>query len=99
MIGIEDWINYLKENNLKGSDIVIEITESLLMENENVISEKLLKFRDEGVKISLDDFGTGYSSLSYIKKFDIDYIKIDISIHPFLLFYNIKKFLCQKLSR
>ena len=40
---------------------------------------KLLKFRDAGIEVAIDDFGTGYSSLSYLKKFDIDYLKIDQS--------------------
>lgn len=38
-----------------------------------------LAFRDTGVQVAVDDFGTGYSSLSYLKKFDVDYIKIDQS--------------------
>jgi EAL domain-containing protein (putative c-di-GMP-specific phosphodiesterase class I) len=39
----------------------------------------LLKFRDAGIQVAIDDFGTGYSSLSYLKKFDIDFLKIDQS--------------------
>jgi len=79
MVSLDDWIDYLKLNGLSGDNIVIEITESLLMENEQIITDKLLRFRDEGIEISLDDFGTGYSSLSYLKKMDIDYLKIDKS--------------------
>jgi EAL domain-containing protein (putative c-di-GMP-specific phosphodiesterase class I) len=41
------------------------------------VREQLLMLRDAGIEVSLDDFGTGYSSLAYLKKFDIDYIKID----------------------
>lgn len=76
---IEDWIAHLSEIGLSGESSVIEITEGILMENEERIVHKLLKLRDLGMKISLDDFGTGYSSLSYLKKFDIDYVKIDRS--------------------
>jgi len=76
---IEDWILHLEDLGLSGGSSVIEITESLLMENEGRIVHKLLQLRDSGIKVSLDDFGTGYSSLSYLKKFDIDYVKIDRS--------------------
>jgi EAL domain-containing protein (putative c-di-GMP-specific phosphodiesterase class I) len=58
---------------------VVEITEGLLMDANEVVNAKLLQFRDAGIQVALDDFGTGYSSLSYLQRFDIDYIKIDQS--------------------
>jgi diguanylate cyclase (GGDEF)-like protein/PAS domain S-box-containing protein len=73
------WVRYLEELDLPGRSIAIEITEGLLLDAGTVITDKLGAFRDAGIQISLDDFGTGYSSLSYLKKFDIDYIKIDQS--------------------
>ena len=74
-----DWFEFLDNLKLTGDSIVIEITEGLLLDANPLVSEKLLAFRDAGIQVSLDDFGTGYSSLSYLKKFDIDYIKIDQS--------------------
>ncbi|OIR14695.1 cyclic di-GMP phosphodiesterase Gmr [mine drainage metagenome] len=74
-----DWFGYLKELGVPGSNVAVEITEGLLMDASNTIVRKLLAFRDNGIQVALDDFGTGYSSLSYLKKFDIDYIKIDQS--------------------
>ncbi len=73
------WIAYLKEHDIPGENIVIEITEGLLLHADNSITSKLLMFRDAGIQVAIDDFGTGYSSLSYLKKFDIDYLKIDQS--------------------
>lgn len=73
------WFTYMESLNLPGHGIVIEITEGLLMNVERNVNDKLLAFRDAGVQVSLDDFGTGYSSLSYLKKFDIDFLKIDQS--------------------
>lgn len=75
----EAWLAQLQELNLSGQSIVVEITERLLMDAGAQVSSKLLAFRDAGIQVALDDFGTGYSSLSYLKKFDIDYIKIDQS--------------------
>lgn len=43
------------------------------------IGTQLLDLRENSMQVALDDFGTGYSSLSYLKKFDIDYLKIDQS--------------------
>ena len=59
--------------------MAVEITEGLLLHADTGIIDKLTKFRDAGVQVAIDDFGTGYSSLSYLKKFDIDYLKIDQS--------------------
>lgn len=75
----EQWIDYLKQKSVTGSCICIEITEGLLLEANETISSKLLTYRDVGIQVSLDDFGTGYSSLAYLKRFDIDYLKIDRS--------------------
>lgn len=74
-----NWLTYLEEQNLDGASLAVEITEGLLLDASKATSDKLLAFRDAGIKVSLDDFGTGYSSLSYIQKFDIDYMKIDRS--------------------
>jgi len=74
-----DWITYLSDNQLSGENVVIEITEGLLMDDNDTILKQLHQFRDSGIEVSMDDFGTGYSSLSYLKKFDIDYLKIDQS--------------------
>ncbi len=76
---VEDWISHLQATGLSGPAISVEITEGLLMDSAAKVTDKLLIFRDAGIQVSLDDFGTGYSSLSYLKKFDIDYLKIDQS--------------------
>jgi EAL domain-containing protein (putative c-di-GMP-specific phosphodiesterase class I) len=75
----EEWLHHLRELGLSGKSIVIEITEGLLLNAESDILNKLLKLRDAGIQVAIDDFGTGYSSLAYLKKFDIDYLKIDQS--------------------
>ena len=73
------WFNHLQKAGLPGKCIVVEITEGLLLDASTDVTDQLLEFRDAGIEVSLDDFGTGYSSLSYLKKFDIDYLKIDQS--------------------
>ena len=78
-INYQTWFDHLKELGLQGQSIVVEITEGLLLDAHSAIISQLLAFRDAGIGVSIDDFGTGYSSLSYLKKFDIDYLKIDQS--------------------
>jgi len=71
------WSESMFDLGLPGQAVVLEITEGLLLEQRTMVTEQLLAFRDAGIQVALDDFGTGYSSLSYLKKFDIDYLKID----------------------
>ncbi len=73
------WSEQLTTAGLSGQSIVVEITEGMLLDVNDVIRSKFVEFHNADIEISLDDFGTGYSSLSYLKKFDIDYLKIDQS--------------------
>jgi diguanylate cyclase (GGDEF)-like protein/PAS domain S-box-containing protein len=75
----DGWLQHLQALALPGQSLVVEITEGLLLDASSVVSNRLLQLRDAGIQVALDDFGTGYSSLSYLKKFDIDYLKIDRS--------------------
>ena len=53
------------------------MTESILIEDFDLICDKMRRLQEKGVRISLDDFGTGFSSLSYLKKLPINTLKID----------------------
>jgi len=68
-----------------------------MLDGNPEVSEKLLAFRDEGIQVAVDDFGTGYSSLSYLKKFDVDYIKIDKSFVQNLSIYSEDLVLCEAI--
>lgn len=71
------FIEKLEEKEINPSKINLEITEYILMDKSDYVQDILKILHNYGIKISLDDFGTGYSSLSYLKKFPIDYLKID----------------------
>jgi EAL domain-containing protein (putative c-di-GMP-specific phosphodiesterase class I) len=73
------WAEHLRELGLPGENIVVEITEGLLLNADAEVTDELFRLRDADIQVAIDDFGTGYSSLSYLKKFDIDYLKIDRS--------------------
>ena len=75
----ETWIDYLREIDLPGACLAIEITEGLLLDERPEVTAKLSQFRDAHMQIALDDFGTGYSAMAYLKRFDIDTLKIDRS--------------------
>ncbi len=67
----------LAASGLKPGRLEIEITEAVLIRDDEAALAILHQLRDIGVRIALDDFGTGYSSLSYLKRFPFDKIKID----------------------
>lgn len=75
----EKWVDHLHTLGLPGQSIVVEITEGLLLEAGATVINQLLEFRNAGIQVAIDDFGTGYSSLAYLRKFNIDYVKIDQS--------------------
>ncbi len=66
-------------SGLRPNRLELEITESLLIDNQESVSTILHSLKDLGVSIAMDDFGTGYSSLAYLWKFPFDKIKIDRS--------------------
>jgi diguanylate cyclase (GGDEF)-like protein len=69
----------LRENYIEADRLEIELTESLLMEDNETNRSMLASFSSMGVRLAIDDFGTGHSSLSYLKRFKIDTLKIDRS--------------------
>ncbi len=73
---IEDTIS---EAGIDPTRLELELTESLLMEDNEATRSVLTALANLGVRVAMDDFGTGHSSLSYLKRFDIDTLKIDRS--------------------
>lgn len=69
----------LEESGLSPNDLILEITESTLLADDENNLAILNSLKSLGVTIALDDFGTGFSSLSYLTRFPIDYLKVDRS--------------------
>ena len=91
------WLSYLRELDLPGQGLVVEITEGLLLDSNVSITGALATLRNAGIQVSMDDFGTGYSSLSYLKKFHIDYLKIDRSFVRDMAADDNDKALCEAI--
>uniref|UniRef100_A0A1S2MDI4 GGDEF-domain containing protein n=1 Tax=Anaerobacillus isosaccharinicus TaxID=1532552 RepID=A0A1S2MDI4_9BACI len=76
--GIIEYIeSLLSEHRIPAKYLEIEITESILLENDSEAIMFLNRLKEIGVKIALDDFGTGYSSLSYLSNLPVDKMKLD----------------------
>ena len=69
----------LSESGLPPNNLILEITESFMMQDTETTIAKLHELKKLGVRLAIDDFGTGYSSLSYLQRFPIDILKIDKS--------------------
>ncbi len=76
---VDNLATLLKQTGLPPTQLELEITESVLMQNVDETVDILNRIKAMGVRLALDDFGTGYSSLSYLRRFPIDVLKIDQS--------------------
>jgi diguanylate cyclase (GGDEF)-like protein len=74
---LDDIQTSLASTGLAARRLELEVTESLLLDDQPLTRKTLLEIRGIGVKIALDDFGTGYASLSYLRRFPFDKLKID----------------------
>ncbi len=67
----------LEETGVDPERMIIEITESVLIDETDFIAERIRRLRELGIALAIDDFGTGYSSLSYLQRYEFDLLKID----------------------
>lgn len=75
----ERLVQILDETGLAAKRLVLEITETLLMQHSDTLMATLRQIADLGVRLALDDFGTGYCSLGYLKRFPLHLLKVDRS--------------------
>ena len=94
---VSDLIEAEKACEVNPKLIAIEITETLLMENFQLINEKLKLLKAEGFTIHLDDFCTGYSSMRYLKDLPVDTIKIDKDFTKFLETSKVHESICRTI--
>jgi diguanylate cyclase (GGDEF)-like protein/PAS domain S-box-containing protein len=73
---VEDVAGIVEETGLAPENLILEITESVMMHDTEAAVERLAELKSLGVKLSVDDFGTGYSSLRYLHVFPVDVLKI-----------------------
>jgi diguanylate cyclase (GGDEF)-like protein len=76
---VDDVKSALDESGLAPSDLELEITESMVMNNPEQAVKLLQQLKKLGIRVAIDDFGIGYSSLAYLKRFPIDSVKVDRS--------------------
>lgn len=74
---VDTVLNIIEETGIEGHNLGLELTETIMMDNFQIVQERLKKLRANGIKISLDDFGTGYSSFDRLAELKVDTLKID----------------------
>jgi EAL domain-containing protein (putative c-di-GMP-specific phosphodiesterase class I) len=76
---VREVVRVLEETGLAPAILLLEITESMIMEDAAYNVDVLERLKDLGVGVAVDDFGTGYSNLAYLKRFPMDILKVDKS--------------------
>jgi diguanylate cyclase (GGDEF)-like protein len=74
---LDDVAAALRESGLPPDNVVLELTEGMLVHDDAAVVERLGALKRLGVRLAIDDFGTGYSSLGYLRRFPVDVLKID----------------------
>jgi diguanylate cyclase (GGDEF)-like protein len=73
---VEDVLAIVAESGLAPDTLILELTESMFVEDTAIVTAKLEALRNAGIRVAIDDFGTGYSSLSYLRRLPVDILKI-----------------------
>lgn len=94
---VDSLMGVLEKYRVAPSEVELEITESVLIDDLEEVTNKLHVLKEHGFKISLDDFGTGYSSLSYLKGLPIDTLKIDKSFIDTVISDNNTKIITESI--
>ncbi len=85
-VSVKEWLSddfvqtvltTLEREHFPKQMLTLEIVETILIENFQIVTEKMQLLQEQGIRISLDDFGTGYSSLTYLSKLPVNTVKID----------------------
>jgi diguanylate cyclase (GGDEF)-like protein/PAS domain S-box-containing protein len=76
---VEEVRAILRETGLDPRALILEITESVMMQDMELSIERLTELKGLGIQLAIDDFGTGYSSLNYVRRFPVDILKVDKS--------------------
>ena len=94
---VDNLLRILEKYEVEPSGVELEITESILIDDFEEVTDKLLVLKECGFRISLDDFGTGYSSLSYLKGLPINTLKIDKSFIDTVISDNNTKIITESI--
>jgi diguanylate cyclase (GGDEF)-like protein len=73
---VEDVLAIVEETGISPDTLILELTESMFVEDTAIVISKLEALRNAGIRVAIDDFGTGYSSLSYLRRLPVDILKI-----------------------